>query len=147
MTNTQREQKRRWRMRNPDKVRAQKRRTRLNRSGKDAAYLARWRKAHPELVKASREKEKVRYRAYNAHYSRLKKLRRRLATIGDLTDIFKVYDRCAELRQWFKGLVVDHIVPLSRGGTHEAKNLQIIYDFENQRKYNKPDYKPKVIFA
>jgi 5-methylcytosine-specific restriction endonuclease McrA len=59
--------------------------------------------------------------------------------------ITAIYRRCQELRQWFS-VVVDHIIPLSRGGMHEAANLQIIYDFENSRKHTNINYKPKVIF-
>jgi hypothetical protein len=76
----------------------------------------------------------------------LRRARQRLATVGDLTDIAKIYERCAELRRWF-AVEVDHVISLARGGTHEAKNLQIIYDFENRRKHARLDYKPRVIFV
>jgi 5-methylcytosine-specific restriction endonuclease McrA len=76
----------------------------------------------------------------------LREARKRNATIGDLTDIAKVYERARWWKQWFD-VAVDHIIPLSRGGTHEAANLQIIYGFENNRKYNKPSYRPKVVFV
>jgi hypothetical protein len=60
--------------------------------------------------------------------------------------IAKIYARAEQLRQWF-AVVVDHVKPLCRGGLHEAKNLQIIYDAENARKGSRLDYTPSVIFA
>jgi len=74
------------------------------------------------------------------------KVSKRGATIGDLTAIAKVYERAAHLRKWFD-VAVDHIVPISKGGAHEVSNLQIIYGFENNRKHNNVNYKPKVVFA
>jgi 5-methylcytosine-specific restriction endonuclease McrA len=98
-------------------------------------YQKSWRDENPERTNITARKA-----------SSMRRARKRLATIGDLTDIAKIYARCADLRQGFKGLVVDHIVPLCRGGMHEASNLQIIYDFENRRKADKLNYKPRVIF-
>lgn len=34
---------------------------------------------------------------------------------------------------------VDHIIPLSKGGTHHEGNLQILTEQDNKRKYNKTD--------
>jgi 5-methylcytosine-specific restriction endonuclease McrA len=70
---------------------------------------------------------------------------KRCRTVGDLFAIEKVYARAQELRQWFD-VVVDHIVPLAKGGAHSPENLQIIYAFENERKGARLDYKPRVIF-
>jgi HNH endonuclease len=134
-----------WRKENQEKIRK---------------YNAEWRKANPNKVKAHHAK------SYKTNYSKVRKhqaeyfkqnrskfrantvaykARKRLATIGDLTDMAKIYERAEELRQWFD-VVVDHIIPWAKGGTHEASNLQIIYASENRRKYDKLDYKPRVIF-
>jgi len=67
------------------------------------------------------------------------------ATIGDPQAIAKIYTRARELRQWFN-VVVDHIVPLSKGGAHSVENLQIIYATENLQKNARLNYVPKVIF-
>jgi 5-methylcytosine-specific restriction endonuclease McrA len=70
---------------------------------------------------------------------------KRNVTVGDLTAIAKIYERAKEWRQWFD-VVVDHIIPLIKGGTHEASNLQIIYGFDNARKHDSLTYKPRVVF-
>jgi 5-methylcytosine-specific restriction endonuclease McrA len=60
--------------------------------------------------------------------------------------ITKIYRRAAELRQWFD-VVVDHIIPIAKGGKHHPDNLQIIYKRENQIKGARLDYLPTVIFS
>jgi 5-methylcytosine-specific restriction endonuclease McrA len=125
------EQMREWRLKNAIKVKEYNRLKKLKDRGKIAEQFKRWRLNNP----AKRNKTEA-----------LRRARKRLVTVGDLTDIQKIYDRCNELRQWFK-VVVDHIIPLALGGAHEASNLQIIYDFENARKGIKPNYKPQVIFT
>jgi len=58
----------------------------------------------------------------------------------------KIYARAEELRQWFN-VVVDHRIPLAKGGLHHPDNLQIIYLVENTRKGARLDYTPSVIFV
>jgi HNH endonuclease len=117
----------RWYYVNRDQVLAKRKQT----AGYHRQCSAEWRKANP-----------AKHRAAQA----LRYARQRLATIGDLTDIAKVYERAAELRQWFE-VEVDHIKPLAKGGTHEASNLQIIYAYENRRKHALAGYKVRVIFS
>lgn len=93
------------------------------------------RKANPELTQSGWRKRAA-----------IRRARKRATTIGDLTDIAKVYERRDWWRRFFP-VEVDHVISLARGGTHEAKNLQIIYDFENRRKYARSDYKPRVVFV
>lgn len=76
----------------------------------------------------------------------IRRARERLATIGDVSAIRAIYRRAKELRQWFD-VVVDHNIPLSRGGAHAAHNLQIIYRRENSEKSNRLDYVPTLVFA
>jgi 5-methylcytosine-specific restriction endonuclease McrA len=70
---------------------------------------------------------------------------KRKARQGCQREVEKIYARAQELRQWFN-VVVDHIVPLAKGGAHTTSNLQIIYSFENAAKADSLTYKPKVIF-
>jgi len=108
-----------------------------------------WRQANPEIRKAKNK----RWKATNADQFRVQKncsvvikfAKKWGARIGNRKTIRKIYDRAAELRQWFD-VEVDHIIPMAKGGAHTPENLQIIYAFENHRKRNSLTYKPKVIF-
>jgi hypothetical protein len=93
-------------------------------------YYKRWGQKHKEKVAA----KAARRRALKSS-----------VTCGDLLKIGKIYKRAQELRQYFN-VVVDHIIPLSKGGPHSPENLQIIYWHENALKHDSLDYQPKVIF-
>lgn len=93
-----------------------------------------WLKSNPAKWRTIQSKSHAKKRA----------LKRGVA-VGDLTKIAKIYARCEWWRQWFD-VLVDHIIPLGRGGSHEASNLQIIYRRDNEKKHLKLDYKPQVIF-
>jgi 5-methylcytosine-specific restriction endonuclease McrA len=95
--------------------------------------------------KAWRQRNAKKWCDYSRRGNAKQEALRRGVTIGDLVEIRKVYDRRAWWGQWFD-VVVDHIIPFARGGTHEASNLQIIYRRENELKWTKSDYKPRVIF-
>lgn len=99
-----------------------------------------------KALKQYAERNPVKVRTWrNKSWAKWNALKRN-ATIGDLTEIAKVYERRSWWGQWFD-VVVDHIIPLACGGTHEAKNLQIIYRFENSRKFQSLNYKPRIIFT
>jgi hypothetical protein len=117
-----------------DVIRA-RRRKRFASNPKVRTQVQEWKKANPDRVKVLRNKG-----------NGIRRARERAATIGDLIDIHKIYERCNWWKQWFD-VVVDHAISLARGGTHEAKNLQIIYRFENEKKGARLDYKPRVIFT
>jgi hypothetical protein len=121
------EQMREWRSKNPAKIAKQSRQWKLKNQDKIRAQNRLWRFNNPA-------------RRNNAQ------ARRRAAPVGDLIEIAKVYERARWWKQWF-AVVVDHVIPLSKGGAHDAKNLQIIYGFENSRKHNNVNYKPRVIFV
>ncbi len=152
-----------WQRANPERAYAKAKRYRAKYRERYNAAQKKWRDNNPEKVKGIAHKtyrkhgakylEGVkkrlgmeRYRARCLHHVRLREARKKLLTIGDVTDIAKVYERARWWKQWFD-VAVDHIIPLSRNGTHEATNLQIIYGFENNRKYNNANYKPKVVFV
>lgn len=120
-----REQKRRWRAENPE-VRAADREAYLRWStSKQARALRReavrrWRSANPGWVVAS-----------NAMHRAL----RRDAATGDMKAVAAIYAkaktavrvRCAYCGKYPKvgQRHVDHVIPLSRGGSHSADNLLI----------------------
>jgi len=122
---------RKWRQKNLKRMRVRSRAWYSENTERALGNLKKWRKANPDKVKQL---------LANRRALKLK------ATIGDLGPIKKVYARAQELRQWFD-VVVDHIIPLSKGGAHAAMNLQIIYRKENERKNSSLDYEPTVIFV
>jgi 5-methylcytosine-specific restriction endonuclease McrA len=85
------------------------------------------------------------HRAQRTASSQRRNARMRGLYCGDQRAIRKIYERAAELRQWFD-VVVDHIRPLAKGGAHSADNLQIIYRLENCSKGTRLDFCPSVIF-
>lgn len=104
--------------RNPDEIRERNRR---------------YRKANPEKIsewkRLDRTRNKARILADNAQ-------RRTLLRSGNHPEIKMMY----ALRDFYEAMSigekfhVDHIVPLSRGGKHEANNLQVIPAIDNLRK-------------
>ncbi len=161
-----------WREANRDKVREQDRNRRAKNITKRREYERNWEKVnHKRLLERRRERypiirekrriqtrrwvannpDKVRekmkkwYDKRGAIYHSMRRALKRSVTVGDITAIEEIYERAKELREWFD-VAVDHIVPIARGGTHEAANLQIIYAFENRAKSANQNYKPRVIF-
>jgi 5-methylcytosine-specific restriction endonuclease McrA len=113
----------------------------------------RWRQTHSEEAKARKWwYEHFSPRSIAGHRRRKvirearRRARKRAATIGETSAIMAIYARCQELRKWFD-VVVDHKIPLAKGGAHSAENLQIIYSTENVRKGVSLTYKPKVVFV
>lgn len=152
-----REALRAWRAKNPQYMRDYRRKNR----SKIAEQMTQWREENAVHVKKYNDNARVVKRDERAKQFKswrlrnldkrnqteaLRRARRRSATIGDLTDIAKVYERAKWWAKWFT-VEVDHVISLAKGGTHEAKNLQIIYDYENRRKGVNPGYKPRVVFV
>ncbi len=139
------EYNRRYRVANFDKRKRYNNKFRLSFPDKIREYYRRWYvKNRDYFVLYSRKwrnKNRGRYRSIGAR----RHARKVSATVGDRKSTDKVYKRCAELRQWFD-VVVDHIVPLAKGGKHASENLQIIYADENRRKHTSLTYKPRVVF-
>lgn len=110
---------------------------------------ARWRSRNRDklLLKSRNE-----YLANPGYYiTKCAKRRRRIRsrsiqTECEISAVRNIYLRCAELRKWFN-VVVDHKIPLAKGGIHKSANLQIIYRSENGSKGDKMDYTPTVVFA
>jgi hypothetical protein len=108
-------------------------------------YYTEWKRLHPERCKENFQKWQTINRARRTAIQMKRTVLRRSVTVGDLTEIAKVYERAQWWRQWFN-VAVDHIVPLARNGIHEVSNLQIIYAHENLAKRARADYKPIVVF-
>lgn len=110
-----------------------------------------WRLAHPEKMRVYNRKAEAKRRlkparrAYMASFDAKRRKQERAVTIKDIQLCARIYARAAELRQWFD-VVVDHIIPLAKGGVHTANNLQIIYRKENAMKGISLSYRPVVVF-
>ena len=139
--------KREWRLKNRDRVLEQQRQWRDRNRERERLRAAKFRAGSPE---ASREISR-RYNRIHPDIARLRTRRRRAriigATIGNGVAIAtwetkwrrKSSVKCFWCCQKFPPSAChsDHIVPLTRGGTHSVENLTIACAGCNQRKYNK----------
>ncbi len=143
------ESAKKWRIANPDKHRRNNREWRLANLDKCCEYVKQWGRLNPIKFREMRRIANRKWRAKHPEKSAVKSVRRRIrkqnTICGDPKLIDKIYARAFELRRWFD-VVVDHIIPLAKGGAHSPENLQIIYAFENARKGDRLDYKPRVVF-
>jgi 5-methylcytosine-specific restriction endonuclease McrA len=121
-----------YRLANPDVTKAQNKR-------RDPAMLARVARAYQQTEHG---------RAKKAYHQRLRKARMR-SRAGDNTAIRAIYAEAMavehivalcpvfDLPELGKKMHVDHIMPLAKGGKHEASNLQILPIGLNMRKGTK----------
>lgn len=125
------EASKRYREKNPEKVAEQSRLYRLANRDKRAKSFKKWCAANPEYDKEWRKRWKLENPEKYRHKNRTSNVRRRQAigshTASDICDILKLQKgRCAICRDKLgKKYHVDHIKPLSSGGTNDRSNLQI----------------------
>lgn len=105
-----------WRRNNPDKVREMQRRNYYNHKEKRIAYINQWKKDNYENVKA-----------WNRNRKAIKKSAEGRHTRDDIADLMRLQKgRCAYCEKKLKqDYHVDHIVPISKGGSNNKRNLAI----------------------
>lgn len=141
--------KRRARKQNPEKFREERNRSykkiRLLYPERIKAQQAKWRQANPERVKEITKKATLSHRERNPLYMRLKAQERRSAvrknggshTVSDIENILKLQrNKCAYCRIGLRGKFhIDHIVPVSGGGTNDRRNIQLLCEPCNLKKW------------
>lgn len=132
----------------PEKARVRSRRYAENNPEKTRESQRRWRTKHPEIAR-----ERVRnWHAEHPEAGRAKAHRRRALEIGSSgshtaadvnLQIASQTDKRGRLRCWWCGGVirddyhVDHVIPLSKGGSNGADNIVIAHPFCNKSKGTK----------
>lgn len=96
-----------------------------------------WQRAHPEEM---REINKAYARTENGQKSAKEGSKRRKERVNKAKEHLGDYDKHL-IRRFYvncpKGYVVDHIIPIAKGGKHELCNLQYLTPLENFKKGNK----------
>jgi 5-methylcytosine-specific restriction endonuclease McrA len=137
---------RRWRKKNRKHLSVSRRARRAKRRDEVNGIWRNWYAKN----KPKRQAANLQWRRKNHAHVIAKNSRRRAvqkgAALGDRKAISAIYARARDLRRWFN-VVVDHVIPLAKGGAHAASNLQIIYRSENESKGFRLDYSPSVVFA
>jgi 5-methylcytosine-specific restriction endonuclease McrA len=140
-----RDRMRRWRKRNPERARRQGAKDRLRLKERDPDYHRRWyqenaekeRKRSREIMRKDRrdhpERERKRKRRYRAKHRAAIQMREREKTYARRAlqpysaDLARLMSELMTQPCSYCGaeanITIDHIVPLSRGGKHEAANL------------------------
>ena len=124
-------------------------------------YMPIWRKKHPRQAARiaakydksakrttveKRRNQKPARKQWRKLFDAVRGGVRRAGWAQDWRAIVKIYDRAAQWREWGFDVVVDHVIPLARGGKHSSDNLQIIYRTENRTKGAKLNYHTQVVF-
>jgi len=133
---------RNWRKLNPEKAATRSRVDNERLLNRDTEYFKKWQAANKEKCKESER----RYSKNNRPKIAAKSARRRIVRKRQTATLNKrekkmvqiIYNKSYEMGQDY---VVDHIIPVSKGGSDHPCNLQIISATENNIKSDKINYK------
>jgi len=148
------EKTRNWIAANPDKARAAKRRYYASEKGRaqkrkeDAAFVASGGRKRSEErraarpLSAARKDARSRWAAINRHYTTAVRAKRRALDKELSPDDFWILQEAVALCRLREQVVggewhVDHIVPISKGGTSAPENLQCVPAQWNRKKSNR----------
>ena len=106
---------------------------------KEAARRDRWRRNNPEKVRAQwRRTDKAKNAEKSNRYRCKKRDQTPDLTLQEQTDIMELYNLARKLTiETGVKHEVDHIIPVSKGGIHHPDNLQVLTKYENQSKGNR----------
>lgn len=145
-----RERDREYQRANPDKKREYNKRFREKSPEKASATTQRWRENHPEEYKARSRTDGQRWYKNNPEAVKVRSHRRRTHKInssGNFTAeeweaLCKQYDYLCLCCKEQKPLTVDHVIPISKGGTNNIDNIQPLCQSCNCRKKDRStDYR------
>lgn len=116
--------KKKWRLDNPELVKAIEKKSRQKHAAKKNKYVNEWAKRNPEKVAQYAKNWKKKNREAIVGISHRRRAKIRCATIGKVTkrDIQALLRRpCIYCGN--KSEQIDHVIPLARGGSHSIGNL------------------------
>lgn len=137
-----------WNQENPEKRAAANKSWEERNQNKVREKSLKWRNQNIERARENARNWKKNNPDRHARIEQKRRALKALADIGDfpsLTELIEVYgSACMYPGCTDTNLTVDHVIPLSLGGSHDATNAQILCKFHNSQKGNRNsnDYRP-----
>jgi 5-methylcytosine-specific restriction endonuclease McrA len=129
----------RWAIANPEKAKANKRRSHLIHQKSNQVKAALWQKKNPEKARAACKRWHHKNPAKVAERNARRKARKLAASVPltpqEQAEVIALYAKARALTELIgEAYHVDHIIPLSKGGLHHPSNLQVLRGVDNLRK-------------
>lgn len=122
-----------WRLANPERYLNNQRNWRKQNPGKSVAYVQAYNKRHPEMVTKSSRKRREIFKGIEGTF-----------TLEEWTSICDRHEnKCLWCGKSSIKLTIDHVIPISKGGSNYASNLQPLCARCNAKKNNRIlDFRP-----